>query len=179
MRRRKRTARWPIFVFAALTAIAAAEGVAASVRAAVAAGTGGLALGDIVSFDDRQPVAAPASPRSAPLAYGDVQREIRAQPVTAIRSKAGGGTCVLDPATMAAGGGSFVIEGRDAAGAAPFRIHWRGAATSAPGTDCGGDAELMLGANAIYALAMDAGGFGVGQGKRPIIEAPSFSGNIL
>ena len=95
--------------------------------------------GDIVSFAQGQPV--PPSFNAA---------------LTARRAE--GGSCTLDPAVMAAGGGSLVVESTQ--GSRTVLVHWAGARSAAIG-DCGRSARLLLPADGLDALAAAAGGYGV------------------
>ena len=116
----------------------------------------GPGIGDIVSFDvpavsfDQTPVTATRA---------DVL-----WPASAAK------TCLLRAETMANGGGSLVVEGRDPDGRGPFRVHWAGPRTSSGAEDCGRSAELLIAASDLVSLAATAGGFGVTH-KRLIMSA--------
>jgi hypothetical protein len=69
-------------------------------------------------------------------------------------------TCVLSPQVMRADGGSLVVEGREshASASAPlYRVHWAGEHTAKGAEDCGGQANLVLSANDLRALASSTG----------------------
>jgi hypothetical protein len=67
-------------------------------------------------------------------------------------------TCVLSPQVMRADGGSLVVEGRETKASAPlYRVHWAGEHTAEGAEDCGGQANLVLSANDLRALASATG----------------------
>jgi hypothetical protein len=67
-------------------------------------------------------------------------------------------TCVLSPEVMRADGGSLVVEARESPAAKSlYRVHWAGAHTATGAEDCGGQANLVLSANNLRALASATG----------------------
>lgn len=67
-------------------------------------------------------------------------------------------TCVLSPRVMRADGGSLVVEAREPPAPEPrYRVHWAGAHTADGADDCGGEANLVLSANDLRALASATG----------------------
>lgn len=67
-------------------------------------------------------------------------------------------TCILSPQVMRADGGSLVVEARESPAPAPlYRVHWAGVHTANGPADCGGQANLMLSANDLRALASATG----------------------
>lgn len=67
-------------------------------------------------------------------------------------------TCVLSPDVMRASGGSLVVEARQAPKGKPlYRVHWAGVHTAKGAEDCGGQANLVLSANDLRALASATG----------------------
>jgi hypothetical protein len=79
---------------------------------------------------------------------------------TVMTTAAPAATCSLRPATMAAEGGSLVVEQR-LQGPRTFQIHWAGIRTSADGSDCGGSAELVVSNEDLQLLSNIVGGPGV------------------
>ena len=74
--------------------------------------------------------------------------------------------CVMDPAVMAEGGGSLVVEARDDTSLeAPYRLHWAGAHTAHGAGDCSGSADLEVSRTDLQKLANAAGGFGFDHGR--------------
>ena len=74
--------------------------------------------------------------------------------------------CVMDPAVMAEGGGSLVVEARDdTSPEAPYRLHWAGAHTARGAGDCSGSADLEVSRTDLQKLANAAGGFGFDHGR--------------
>jgi hypothetical protein len=71
-----------------------------------------------------------------------------------------GTTCNLKPESMAADGGSLVVEQRFQTPRA-FQVHWAGGRTSAPGSDCGTNAELIVPGEDLQLLTNAVGGAGV------------------
>jgi hypothetical protein len=77
--------------------------------------------------------------------------------------------CVLDINTLRQIGGSLVIEAKMAAEGRTFRLHWAGERTTGDSADCGRSADLIVDNRDLNALAMAAGGFGLGRSKaRPV-----------
>jgi hypothetical protein len=67
-------------------------------------------------------------------------------------------TCVLNPQVMRADGGSLVVEAREPKASTPlYRVHWAGEHTAKGAEDCGGQANLVLSANDLRALASATG----------------------
>jgi hypothetical protein len=105
----------------------------------------GLRVGDILVFKpdavvaDGMPVTAT---RSGPLPL---------QPVSAT-------TCTLDPATMAHGGGSLVVESKSLVSPV-YGVHWTGARTSSGAGDCGSSADLTMSRMDLQTLVNAIGGF--------------------
>lgn len=72
-----------------------------------------------------------------------------------------GQTCVLSPRVMRADGGSIVVEERKTRQPELlYRVHWAGAHTATGVEDCGVQANLVLSANDLRALASAAGQLG-------------------
>lgn len=71
------------------------------------------------------------------------------------------GVCVLNSTTMAAGGGSLLVEARLPSEATPYRVHWAGKHTDSGTGDCGAAADLLMARVDLRKLATAAGGFGV------------------
>ncbi len=105
----------------------------------------GPKVGDIVSFDPQATLSR------------DMQAKIAATRVDE-RTEA---ACVLDVATMHAGGGSVVIEARQLQTSSGYRVHWAGAHSSDDPANCGASADLLLNQEDIEILALAAGGYGV------------------
>jgi hypothetical protein len=72
-------------------------------------------------------------------------------------------SCVLNPPTMAAEGGSLVVERALSATPPLYQVHWAGRRTSTGSDDCGASADLLLPAADLLDLAGAAGGFGVSR----------------
>lgn len=67
-------------------------------------------------------------------------------------------TCVLSPDVMRADGGSLVVEARESPLAQSlYRVHWAGGHTASGAEDCGGEANLVLSAADLRALASATG----------------------
>lgn len=67
-------------------------------------------------------------------------------------------SCVLSPDVMRADGGSLVVEQRISPPAkALYRVHWAGTHTAPGAQDCGGEANLVMSANDLRALASSTG----------------------
>jgi len=82
-------------------------------------------------------------------------------PVTATRTGltvAADPTCMLDPATMAHGGGSLVVETKSLI-QPQYRVHWAGSQTSQGAADCGRSADLTVSGMDLQALVSAIGGF--------------------
>ena len=71
------------------------------------------------------------------------------------------GVCVLNSTTMAAGGGSLLVEARLPSETTPYRVHWAGKRTDTGTGDCGAAADLLMARVDLRKLATAAGGFGV------------------
>ena len=71
------------------------------------------------------------------------------------------GVCVLNSTTMAAGGGSLLVEARLPSETTPYRVHWAGKRTDTGTGDCGAAADLLRARVDLRKLATAAGGFGV------------------
>ncbi len=69
-------------------------------------------------------------------------------------------SCNLKPNTMAAGGGSLVVEERFRH-PLQYRVHWAGRHTSDGNADCGGSAELVITGEELQLLSNAVGGPGV------------------
>jgi hypothetical protein len=70
-------------------------------------------------------------------------------------------TCVLSPRVMRAGGGSLVVEARETPQPEPmYRVHWAGVHTTDGTGDCGRQANLVMSANDLRALASATGQLG-------------------
>lgn len=105
----------------------------------------GLRVGDILVFKTDATVpdsmavtatrATPLPQRSAPAA-----------------------TCTLDPAVMAHGGGSLVIETKSLTKPL-YSVHWAGAHTSTGASDCGSSVDLTLSRMDLQSLVNTIGGF--------------------
>jgi hypothetical protein len=67
-------------------------------------------------------------------------------------------TCTLDPAIMAHGGGSLVVETRSLTQPV-YGVHWAGAHTSAGAEDCGGSVDLTMSRMDLQTLVNAIGGF--------------------
>jgi hypothetical protein len=68
--------------------------------------------------------------------------------------------CTLNPSTMAAEGGSLLIERSFTSGRALFQAHWAGHRTSRDQADCGASADLLIQPTDLLDLAGFVGGFG-------------------
>ncbi|HVC62008.1 MAG TPA: hypothetical protein VND19_16805 [Acetobacteraceae bacterium] len=85
-------------------------------------------------------------------------------PVTATRSaalppqSALAATCTLDPAVMAHGGGSIVVETQSLTKPV-YRVHWAGTHTSTGVADCGSSANLTMSRMDLQTLVNAIGGF--------------------
>jgi hypothetical protein len=109
----------------------------------------GPSVGDVIVF------AASHSPGPADgLPRADMK---------AARAGSAASNCVLSPATMAAEGGSLVVEGSIPHPGPVFLVHWAGHRTSGGADDCGSTADLLLPPADLLDLAAYAGGFGVGR----------------
>jgi hypothetical protein len=76
-----------------------------------------------------------------------------------------GRQCDLNPAVMAQGGGSIVVENQSVAGK-HYLVHWAGTHTAIGPQDCGRSADLSLSAFALQSLISSLGGRGlVGGGN--------------
>jgi len=76
--------------------------------------------------------------------------------------RAVGEVCAMDPAIIAANGGSLVIEARDPSGGEmEYRLHWAGAHSANGQGDCAGSADVAVSRVDLQRLANAAGGFGV------------------
>lgn len=69
-------------------------------------------------------------------------------------------SCVLNPALMASGGGSLVVEER-LRKPARYRVHWAGVPTSAGAANCGRSADLIVPLLDLQVLSNAVGGPGV------------------
>jgi hypothetical protein len=121
-------------------------------------------IGDIVVFVGKQQLV------------GAPQADIRAFVAERHESPNRQRTCILHPQAMVADGGSLVIEAMDPDGTLPYRVHWAGGPTAFGRSNCGDDADLLLSSTDIAALAIAAGGFGVGEGRRPAVQLSLISG---
>jgi len=82
-------------------------------------------------------------------------------PVTATRlpqPSAVAATCTLDPAVMAHGGGSLVVETKSLTKPI-YGVHWAGAHTSTGSGDCGGSMDLTMSRMDLQTLVNAIGGF--------------------
>lgn len=110
----------------------------------------GLKVGDILVFKpgteltDSLPVSATriVAPRMGATSSGAAPAD----------------SCVLDPATMAHGGGSIVVETRSLTKPL-YRVHWSGTRTSNGAQDCGRSADLTLSRMDLQSLVTAIGGF--------------------
>lgn len=68
--------------------------------------------------------------------------------------------CWLESSTMAAAGGSLIVEAREDGNPATYRLHWAGARTARDAGDCGPSADLAISRTDLQKLANAAGGFG-------------------
>jgi len=109
----------------------------------------GPKVGDIVSFDSRDPMS----------------RDMRARVSAIPADNLPGVACVLDVQTMHAGGGSLIVESRLSLNDYGLRVHWAGARSAPDGTGCGSSADLLLNSEDLETLAMAAGGFGTFASK--------------
>jgi hypothetical protein len=73
------------------------------------------------------------------------------------------GTCVLDLRVLLRDGGSLVIEALERGAIPRYRLHWAGIRSSGDDTDCGPDADLLVGRIGVEALIIAAGGVGIGS----------------
>ena len=87
-------------------------------------------------------------------------------PITARRH--GQPDCTLDQGTLQTAGGSFVIENELADTPGSFVVHWAGSRTADGSGDCGADADLLMAARDLDALALAAGGYGAGKKWLPM-----------
>jgi hypothetical protein len=71
------------------------------------------------------------------------------------------GVCVLNSTTMAASGGTLLVEARLPSEPTPYRVHWAGKRTDIGHGDCGASADLLMARVDLRKLATSAGGFGV------------------
>ncbi len=109
----------------------------------------GPTVGDIVTFDSREPMS----------------HEMRARVSAIPAANLPGVACVLDVQTMHAGGGSVIVELRQSLTDSGIRVHWQGARSASDGTDCGTSADLLLDSEDLETLAIAAGGFGTSASK--------------
>lgn len=70
--------------------------------------------------------------------------------------------CDLNPAIMAEGGGSIVIEAESTSNAV-YRVHWAGTRTATGAEDCGRTADLELSRHDLQTLIGAIGGRGFGS----------------
>ena len=89
-------------------------------------------------------------------------------PLTAQRQD--GGSCALDPAVMAAGGGSLVVEGTQHD--RTLVVNWAGSRSAAT-QDCGRTARLLIPEDTLDALAAAAGGYGVAHKTLALSSMPT------
>jgi hypothetical protein len=115
-----------------------------------------------------------ASPRVGDIvsytALGD-HSDAAGTPLTARRH--GRPDCTLDPGTLQTSGGSFVIENELAGAPGSFVVHWAGSRTTNGSDDCGADADLLMAARDLDALAVAAGGYGAGKKWLPMFVEQS------
>ncbi len=105
----------------------------------------GLRVGDILVFKPEATVADSlpvTATRSAPLP----------------QQSALAPTCTLDPAVMAHGGGSLVVETKSLTKPV-YGVHWAGAHTSTGAGDCGGSVDLTMSRMDLQTLVNAIGGF--------------------
>jgi hypothetical protein len=105
----------------------------------------GLRVGDILVFKPEATVADSlpvTAARSAPLP----------------QQSAVAATCTLDPAVMAHGGGSLVVETKSLVHPV-YGVHWVGAHTSTGAGDCGGSVDLTMSRMDLQTLVNAIGGF--------------------
>lgn len=105
----------------------------------------GLRVGDILVFKPEVSVGdslTVTATRVAPLP----QQSASAQ------------TCTLDPAVMAQGGGSLVVETKSLI-KPDYGVHWSGARTSEGAGDCGSSANLTMSRMDLQTLVNAIGGF--------------------
>lgn len=86
-----------------------------------------------------------------------------------IAHRQGRSDCILDLGVLRRSGGSLVTDGQLIGDGGGFRAHWAGARTSDDQRNCGGDVDLILGQHDLDALALAAGGYGVGPRRVPVI----------
>jgi hypothetical protein len=79
--------------------------------------------------------------------------------------------CVLDLNVLHRSGGSLIVEAQAGAGAGSFRVHWAGVRTSDDPGNCGSEAELTVDRLDLEALALSAGGYGVGRKRSALFMA--------
>jgi hypothetical protein len=137
-----------ITVLLGVAAIALA-GMAGTIGLIRSVGELGAKVGDIVSFDSRDPISH------------DVRARISAIPADNLPGVA----CVLDVQAMHAGGGSVIVESRQFLNDYGIRVHWAGAQSAPDGASCGTSADLLVNAEDLETLAMAAGGFGTSASK--------------
>ena len=128
-------------IFAAAMAVAGASGVAGTAEQAASFGP---RVGDIIAFE--------------PGHRNGFDSDARI-----LVNRSGRPACVLNAAMLREFGGSLIMELRRPDRL--YRAHWAGPRTSEEATDCGRDADLLMSASDIGALASAAGGFGVNPGQ--------------
>lgn len=105
----------------------------------------GLRVGDILVF---KPDAAVADSLA-----------VTATRTTALpRQSAVAQTCTLDPAVMAHGGGSLVVETKSLIHPV-YVVHWAGGPTSTGAADCGTSVDLTMSRMDLQSLVNTIGGF--------------------
>jgi hypothetical protein len=75
--------------------------------------------------------------------------------------------CILDLSVLRRSGGSLVVESQVTEAGDSFRVHWAGERTSADNANCGRSADLVLDAQELDILALNAGGYGTGPKRLP------------
>jgi hypothetical protein len=105
----------------------------------------GLRVGDVLVFKPEASVAdglPVTATRSAPLP----------------QQSGSAAACTLDPAIMAQGGGSIVVETKSLTSPV-YGVHWAGARTSTGAGDCGRSVDLMMSRMDLQTLVNAIGGF--------------------
>jgi hypothetical protein len=112
----------------------------------------GPTVGDIIAFDTRRD--APLENNARLLVHRPDQY-----------------ACVLDLNTIRQSGGSLVVEARMPGESRAFQLHWAGDRTSSDTADCGRMADLIVDHRDMDAIAMAAGGYGVGRKTSTLIAS--------
>lgn len=101
----------------------------------------GPRIGDIITFDPARAISS------------DGQRSIKVTPLAGRT----GAACRLDPSTMAASGGSLMIEAVLPGPARAYRVRWAGQETSSGPADCGPAGVFLLSQADLISLMLASG----------------------